>query len=49
VSSYSHAFAIVQGLIAVLLLAILFVASVAAAIFVRTVLRKLLGFDEASV
>jgi hypothetical protein len=41
-----HVFAIFQGLIAVFLLAILFVALLAAAIFLRTVLRRLLGLAE---
>jgi hypothetical protein len=41
-----HLFAILQGLIAVFLLAILFVALLASAIFLRTVVRRLLGFAE---
>ncbi len=49
--SHLHLFAVVQGLIAVLLLGIPFLAMLCAAIFLRTVLRKLLGFaaeDEES-
>ena len=41
-----HLFAVFQGLIAVSLLAVLTVALAAAAIFLRTVLRRLLGFAE---
>jgi hypothetical protein len=44
--SHLHLFAVVQGLIAVLLLGIPFVAMLCAAIFLRTVLRRWLGFAE---
>jgi hypothetical protein len=44
--SHLHLFAVVQGLIAVLLLGISFVAMLSAAIFLRTVVRRWLGFAE---
>jgi hypothetical protein len=45
-SSYTHLFALLQGLIAVFLLVVPFVALLAAAIFLRTVFRRLLGTAE---
>ena len=44
--SHLHLFAVVQGLIAVLLLGIPFVAMLCAAIFLRTVVRRWLGFAD---
>ena len=44
--SHVHFFAILQGVIAVFLLAVLTVVLAAVAIFLRTVLRRLLGFAE---
>jgi hypothetical protein len=44
--SHLHFFAIVQGLLAVLLLGIPFVAMLSAAIFLRTVVLRMLGFAD---
>ena len=44
--SHVHLFALAQGLIAVFLLVISFVAMLCAAIFLRTVLRRMLGFAD---
>jgi hypothetical protein len=44
--SHLHLFALFQGLIAVFLLGISFVAMLSAAIFLRTVLLTMLGFAD---
>ena len=42
--SHVHLFALLQGVVAVFLLAVLTVMLAAAAIFLRAILRRLLGF-----